>query len=279
MTTCRDWVESSASIASIWISTARATSSSGHSPGYKQPGHPGHARRGGRAVAVVLLGVGLVPQLFGQDASVLLIGQAGGTALFQQIGGRGRGARAQLAVGGVDLLVGRHGRHEVRSGGHAARPDLFGRRRRTSGQYHQRQPCGQQSKLPLDFAQRAHLPSGRNVAPAHCRFYCTPNRQVLSTFTQTSQFCCARHTKRKEWGGLALSGPAGRGYGALFLLRSPVNVALSGPAGHGCGALFLLRGSPPACKKQTAAPAPLRLSRPLDAPQLRSPVNVGGCNL
>ena len=26
-----------------------------------------------------------------------------------------------------------------------------------------------------------------------------------------------------------------------------------GPAGHGCGALFLLRGSPPACKKQTAA--------------------------
>ena len=31
---------------------------------------------------------------------------------------------------------------------------------------------------------------------------------------------------------LALSGPAGHGCGALFLLRSPVNVALSGPAGH-----------------------------------------------
>ena len=55
--------------------------------------------------------------------------------------------------------------------------------------------------------------------------------------------------------------------------------ALSGPAGRGCGALFLLRPSPRACKKQTAAPAPLRLSRPLDAPQLRSPVNVGGRNL
>jgi len=42
-------------------------------------------------------------------------------------------------------------------------------------------------------------------------------------------------------------------------------MALSGPAGHGCGALFLLRPSLRACKKQTAAPAPLRLSRPLDA--------------
>jgi len=49
-------------------------------------------------------------------------------------------------------------------------------------------------------------------------------------------------------------------------------MALSGPAGHGCGALFLLRPSLRACKKQTAAPAPLRLFRPLDAPQLRSPV-------
>ena len=75
------------------------------------------------------------------------------------------------------------------------------------------------------------------------------------------------------WG---LSGPAGCGCCTLFLLRSPVNVALSGPAGCGCGTLFLLRGSPPACKKQTAAPAPLRLSRPLDAPQLRSPARVGG---
>ena len=31
----------------------------------------------------------------------------------------------------------------------------------------------------------------------------------------------------------------------------------------------------PACKKQTAAPALLRLFRPLDAPQLRSPARVG----
>ena len=54
---------------------------------------------------------------------------------------------------------------------------------------------------------------------------------------------------------------------------------LSGAAGCGCGTLFLLRGSPPACKKQTAAPAPLRLSRPLDAPQLRSPARVGGSPL
>ena len=39
----------------------------------------------------------------------------------------------------------------------------------------------------------------------------------------------------------------------------------------GCGALFLLRGAAPACKKQTAAPAPLRLFLPQAAPQLRSP--------
>ena len=39
----------------------------------------------------------------------------------------------------------------------------------------------------------------------------------------------------------------------------------------GCGSLLLLRPSQRACKRQTAAPAPLRLFRPLDAPQLRSP--------
>ena len=65
----------------------------------------------------------------------------------------------------------------------------------------------------------------------------------------------------------------------LSFLSFQAFLALSGPAGRGCGALFLLRPSPRACKKQTAAPAPLRLSRPLDAPQLRSPVNVGGQNL
>ena len=65
----------------------------------------------------------------------------------------------------------------------------------------------------------------------------------------------------------------------LSFLSFQACLALSGPAGRGCGALFLLRPSPRACKKQTAAPAPLRLSRPLDAPQLRSPVNVGGRNL
>src|SRR5699024_10412574 len=39
----------------------------------------------------------------------------------------------------------------------------------------------------------------------------------------------------------------------------------------GCGSLLLLRPSQRACKRQTAAPAPLRLFRPQDAPQLRSP--------
>ena len=39
----------------------------------------------------------------------------------------------------------------------------------------------------------------------------------------------------------------------------------------GCGALFLLRATGGACKKQTAAPAPLRLFLPQAAPQLRSP--------
>ena len=45
-------------------------------------------------------------------------------------------------------------------------------------------------------------------------------------------------------------------------------IALNPP---GCGALFLRRGAGPACKKQTAAPAPLRLFLPQAAPQLRSP--------
>ena len=39
----------------------------------------------------------------------------------------------------------------------------------------------------------------------------------------------------------------------------------------GCGSLLLLRPSQRACKRQTAAPAPLRLFRPQDVPQLRSP--------
>ena len=40
----------------------------------------------------------------------------------------------------------------------------------------------------------------------------------------------------------------------------------------GYGALFLLRPSQRACKKQTAAPASLRLLLPQAAPQLRSPL-------
>ena len=44
----------------------------------------------------------------------------------------------------------------------------------------------------------------------------------------------------------------------------------------GCGALLLPREPKAACKSQTAAPAPLRLFRPLDVPQLRSPARVGG---
>ena len=39
----------------------------------------------------------------------------------------------------------------------------------------------------------------------------------------------------------------------------------------GCGSLFSRRATAGACEKQTAAPAPLRLFRPQDAPQLRSP--------
>ena len=51
-------------------------------------------------------------------------------------------------------------------------------------------------------------------------------------------------------------------------------------AAPGCGALLLLRPSRRACKRQTAAPAPLRLLRPQDAAQLRShsrlPVSSAG---
>ena len=57
----------------------------------------------------------------------------------------------------------------------------------------------------------------------------------------------------------------------LLEMESPLR-----PAGHGCSDLFLLRAAVRPCKRQTAAPAPSRLLRPLDAPRLRSPVNVGG---
>ena len=56
-------------------------------------------------------------------------------------------------------------------------------------------------------------------------------------------------------------------------MTSPSDAAC-GRASLGCGALFLLRGTRPACKKQTAAPAPLRLFLPQAAPQLRSPARV-----
>ena len=67
------------------------------------------------------------------------------------------------------------------------------------------------------------------------------------------------------WGAIPGRGAAG---------EAPSDAAF-GRASLGCGALFLLRGTQPACKKQTAAPAPLRLFRPQDAPQLRSPARVG----
>ena len=60
---------------------------------------------------------------------------------------------------------------------------------------------------------------------------------------------------------------------ALLPVTSPSDAAY-GRASLGCGALFLLRGTQPACKKQTAAPAPLRLFLPQAAPQLRSPARV-----
>src|SRR5699024_6536730 len=58
------------------------------------------------------------------------------------------------------------------------------------------------------------------------------------------------------------------------LQGEPISACCAGqkflPPG-GCGSLLLLRPSQRACKRQTAAPAPLRLFRPQDAPQLRSP--------
>ena len=45
---------------------------------------------------------------------------------------------------------------------------------------------------------------------------------------------------------------------------------------HGCGTLLLLRASLRPRKRQTAAPAPLRLFLPQAAPQLRSPARGGG---
>src|SRR5699024_2486941 len=57
----------------------------------------------------------------------------------------------------------------------------------------------------------------------------------------------------------------------------PLSVpALSAACGGSCGALLLLRALLRPRKRQTAAPAPLRLFLPQAAPQLRSPPRVGG---
>ena len=55
-----------------------------------------------------------------------------------------------------------------------------------------------------------------------------------------------------------------------FLRRGAVPACKNRSAAPGCGALLLLRASQRPRKRQTAAPALLRLFRPLDAPQLRS---------
>ena len=61
---------------------------------------------------------------------------------------------------------------------------------------------------------------------------------------------------------------------------TPLSVpALSAACGGSCGALLLLRASLRPRKRQTAAPAPLRLFLPQAAPQLRSPARVGGSPL
>src|SRR5699024_2679831 len=55
-----------------------------------------------------------------------------------------------------------------------------------------------------------------------------------------------------------------------FLRRATVGACKNRSAAPGCGALLLLRASPRPRKRQTAAPAPPRLFRPLDAARLRS---------
>ena len=65
-----------------------------------------------------------------------------------------------------------------------------------------------------------------------------------------------------------------------FFRRIKDDACKNWSAAPGCGALLLLRPSRRACKRQTAAPAPLRLLRPQDAAQLRShsrlPVSSAG---
>ena len=73
--------------------------------------------------------------------------------------------------------------------------------------------------------------------------------------------------------------PKGRSCGAFCFYRPPGGVFFVLASLYfylylyppGCGALFLLRGTGPACKKQTAAPAPPRLFLPQAAARLRSP--------
>ena len=86
--------------------------------------------------------------------------------------------------------------------------------------------------------------------------------------------------RRQRLGCAAPSGPAQRPSGrkgrtALKAKAQSLyfNYDLYPP---GCGALFLLRGSRPACKKQTAAPAPPRLFLPQAAARLRSPPYPSG---
>ena len=118
-------------------------------------------------------------------------------------------------------------------------------------------PCGAQDG-------KAHGGSaGRDIRPlALSRFSrrgAVPACENRSAAPLTAPCFC--HWQRSLFVPLALS---------RFSRRGAVPACENRSAAPGCGALLLLRASPRPRKRQTAAPAPPRLFRPLDAARLRS---------
>ena len=76
-----------------------------------------------------------------------------------------------------------------------------------------------------------------------------------------------RRVTANVWADFYIAFHSHGGFGAGRFVSLPGGTFEPSP---GCGALFLLRGAEPACKKQTAAPAPPRLYLPQAAARLRS---------
>ena len=196
-------------------------------------------------------------------------------AFFLFIGNLGRGAclfglagAGHRRAGGAGVGAGQPGDQQCAGSAAAVRlhPGRAGpdRGHQPGGPGHPDRLHGQPDLLPADRpgragGQRQVLPPVHGVQPG---FPGGPAGAVGAAGVMQKNRCQA--------------GPDG-GSACRNATRSRGNPFLPAYAGQkflppgGCGSLLLLRPSQRACKRQTAAPAPLRLFRPQDAPQLRSP--------